>query len=134
MSKTNAELTVRWMNEVWNERREATVGELLNDESIGHLEGNDTRGAEEFRKVRATLLSAMPNLRITIEETVAQGDSVVARWSVTAKHSGDGFGFAASGKDVQFRGMTWFKFKEGRITEAWDAWNQGALIAHLQEK
>ena len=132
MSETNRRLAVRWMQEVWNERREGTIEELLAEGGVGHLEGVETRGPAEFRRVRATLLSAFPDLRIAVDGTVAEGDSVVVRWSVTATHLGDGLGFPASLRAARFRGMTWLRFEGGRIVEGWDAWNQGALFEQLR--
>ncbi len=113
-------------------RREATVHELLHPEGVGHMEGLEVRGAAEFLPARAALLDALPDMRVTVEETVAQDDHVVVRWSVTATHGGAGLGFPATGKPVHFRGLTWLTFSGGRIVEGWDAWNQGKLLSELQ--
>jgi steroid delta-isomerase-like uncharacterized protein len=134
MSEQNRALAIRWMKEVWNDRREATIAELLAEDALGHLEGVETRGRAEFEVARASLLAAFPDLRITVEETAADGDHVVARWSVTGTHLGDGLGFAASGRVTRFRGMTWFRFEKGRIAEGWDAWNLGAVIEELRTR
>jgi len=44
------------------------------------------------------------------------------------RHTGHELGIPASGRQVQFRGMTWMTFKDGKIVEGWDAWNLGALL------
>ena len=128
----NTALASRWFDEVWNKRANATVRELLRPDAVGHLEGSDTRGVEEFLAVRSTLLGAFADLSVKVEDTVAQGAHVVVRWSATGKHRGDHFGFPATGKSVAFRGMTWFVFANGRIVEGWDAWNLGGLLAELR--
>lgn len=132
MSEANRRLAIRWMQEVWNDRRDETIGELLADDALGHLEGIETRGRAEFAKARASLLAAFPDLTISVEDTVVDGDSVIARWNVSGTHLGDDLGFPASGRPARFRGMTWFRFEGGRIAEGWDAWNQGALIEALR--
>ncbi len=133
MSDSNRRTAIRWMEEVWNQRRDATIDELLAEDGIGHMEGGDVRGREEFRKVRAALLGAFPDLRIEIEDTLAEGDHVVVRWRVAGTHGGDHFGFPATQRAVEFRGITWMTFREGMLVEGWDGWNQGALLQALRE-
>jgi steroid delta-isomerase-like uncharacterized protein len=132
VSEINRGLAIRWFQEVWNERREETIDDLFPEGAIGHMEGAEIRGPSEFRRVRATLLAAFPDLRVSVEETLAEGDIVVVRWSARATHLGDALGFAASRRPARFRGMTWLRFAGGKITEGWDAWNQGALLEQLR--
>lgn len=128
----NAALARRWFDEVWNHRRDATVHELLHPEAVGHLEGLVCRGVPEFLAARSFILSAFPDIRMTVDDTVAQGNVVVVRWSVQGTHRGDFLGIAATNEPVKFRGMTWLRFANGRIVEGWDAWNQGRLVTELQ--
>jgi steroid delta-isomerase-like uncharacterized protein len=128
----NSVLARRWFNEVWNDRRDATVHELLADDAVGHLEGLTSRGVAEFLAMRSSLLGAFPNFHMTVEETAAEGDNVVVRWSANGTHDGELLGIAATSKQMDFRGITWLRFANGRIVEGWDAWNQGALKADLE--
>ena len=128
----NIQLTRRWFEDVWNRRHDATVHELLHAEAVGHLEGADVHGVNEFLAARAALLGAFPDLRVTLESVIGQGDDVVVRWSATATHRGADLGLAPSNRAVGFRGISWFRFADGRIVEGWDAWNQGGLLASLQ--
>jgi predicted ester cyclase len=122
----------RWFDDNWNGRREAVIDELLTPASVGHMEGGDVRGAEEFKTVRAALLGAFPDMRLVVEDIVVEGRQAVVRWSVSGTHLGDHLGFAASHRPANFRGMTWLKFEGAKIAEGWDGWNQGALLASLQ--
>lgn len=133
MSETpNAALARRWINEVWNERRDATVHELLHADAVGHIEGGDVRGIEPFLVFRASLLGAFPDLRIRIDGLVADGDDVVFRWSVEGTHRGPQLGMLPTDRAVSFRGMSWLRFHGGRIVEGWDSWNQGGLVDTLR--
>ena len=132
MAESNADLARRWFDEVWNLRRDDTVRELLHRKGIGHLEGKDIEGPEEFLAGRAALLDAFPDLRVTVEATVSDGPDVVVRWSASGTHRGDGLGFPASLRRASFRGITWLKFKDGRIVEGWDSWNLGRLLSDLK--
>lgn len=131
-AEANRTLAKRWMEEVWNQRRVETIDELLLPQSIGHMEGGEVRGPAQFKVVRASLLETFPDLRVIVEDTVADGDHVVVRWRVTGTHRGAALGFPATGREVNFRGMTWMTFHDGALVEGWDAWNQGALYQDLQ--
>ena len=128
----NTALARRWFDDVWNQRRDATVHELLHADAVGHLEGLVSRGVGEFLAARTYILTAFPDLRITVEDTAAQGANVVVRWSVQASHGGEFLGIAATNLPVKFRGITWLRFADGRIVEGWDVWNQGRLRMELQ--
>ena len=97
----------RWFDEVWNARREEMIDELMADESVGHVETGDVVGRNEFKKMRAMFLAAVPDLRIDVEDVVAEGERAAVRWRVTGTHTGDGFGFPGTGKAVAARGTTW---------------------------
>jgi len=133
MATDNVSLARRWFEEVWNQRRTDTIDELLTDGSVSYSESGPLRGTEEFKeRAHAVFLSAFPDLRIEVEGTVAQGDEVVVRWAATATHLGGGLGFPASGRRASFRGMTWIRFRDGRMIEGVDCWNQAALIQSLR--
>jgi steroid delta-isomerase-like uncharacterized protein len=124
-------LARRWFEDVWTASGEPTIDALLAENAIGHMEGAEVRGPAAFKAVRAQLLGAFPDLAVRVDEIIADGENAVVRWNVAASHEGDALGIPASHQQVRFRGITWFKFRDGRIVEGWDAWNQGALIQQL---
>ena len=133
MASGNVGLALRWFEEVWNKRRTDTIDELLTDESVSYSESGPLRGKQEFKeRAHAVFLSAFPDMKITVEGTVAEGDEVVVRWSVRGTHLGDGLGFPATGRSVSFRGMTWIRYLNGKMIEGWDCWNEAGLIQSLR--
>jgi predicted ester cyclase len=101
---TNSALVRRWLHEVWNERRDDTVHELMDPGSVGHLEGLATRGVDEFLRARSYLLDAFPDFRVTVDAIIADGDQVVVRWSATGTHRGQLLDVPPTGKAVAFHG------------------------------
>jgi predicted ester cyclase len=101
-----AALGRRWFEEVWNQRRNETIDELMHQEGRGHLEGREVRGPENFKAASAELLRAFPDLRVTVEDAIAQGNQVVVRWNATATHTGAALGLTPTGRSVAVRGMT----------------------------
>ncbi len=131
MTSANALLARRWFDEVWNQRKDDAVVELLDPHIVGQMEGVDVRSPEDFLKARAGLLDGFPDLQVTVEDVVAEGDNVVVRWSASGTHKGAGLGIPPSKRRVSFRGMSWIVFANGRIVKGWDSWNLGQLFAQL---
>jgi len=114
----------RWFEEVWNQKSEAAVDELLAEDGVGHgLPGGSIQGPEAFKEYQRNLLSVYPDLRVIVEDTVTEGDKIAARCRVTGVHQGDGLGFAATNKPVDFTGMLIVRVKDGQIIEAWNEFN-----------
>ncbi|MCZ0978359.1 ester cyclase [Streptomyces diastatochromogenes] len=74
-------------------------------------------GAEALKQVWEVLLRAFPDLHVTIEETVAEGDRVVSRNTVTGTHLGEYRGMPPTGKPVSYGEIFVFRFENGRIAE-----------------
>lgn len=122
------------MEEVWNQRLEASIHELLDPSAVGHMEGGDVRGIDEFKSVRAGFLDAFPDMKLTIEDILAEKEQAVVRWSIQGTHSGWGLGLEPTNRTYTFRGMSWLRITDGIIREGWDSWNLGALLQSLEAK
>jgi len=133
MSSENRVKSRRWFEEAWNGRNTATIDELLCPECLGHMESGDVPGAEAFKAVRAQFLAAIPDLRFDVEDMVSEGDNVVVRWRAGGTHDGDGFGHEPTGRPISVRGITWHRYRDGKMVEGWDAWNQDAFLRQLSE-
>ena len=70
---------------------------------------------------------------LSVENVVASGDDAVVRWRFTGTHRGTIFGVTGSGRPIDVHGMTWLRFRDGKIVEGWDGWNVGGLVQHLSQ-
>ena len=128
----NEDLALRWFTQMWGQRQEALIDELMCENCVGQTEDGPLVGREPWKaQIYRPFLAALPDLELRVEGTVSEGDQVVVRWVATGTHAGDGFGFAPSQKRVRFRGMTWLRFANGQIVEGADSWNQSGLMATL---
>ena len=128
----NADLARRWLREIWDQRREATVHEVMHPDAVGHLEGLTTRGIPQFLEARAYILNAFSDFKVVAEQVLAQDENVIFRWVASGTHDGPLMDVPPTRKHVTFRGMTWQRFENGKLVEGWDCWNQGQLMAELQ--
>ena len=124
MSEANKQLVRRWFDEVWNAGRADAIDEMFAAHGLAHgLSGDPEspmRGPESFRTYHAQLRTAFPDIQVTIEDMVAEGDRVAARCSVRGKHGGDTLGIAATEAPVDFTGITIVRIEDGKIVEAWN--------------
>ena len=74
-------------------------------------------GAEALKRVWEVLLRAFPDIRVTVEETVAEGNKVASRNTVTGTHRGDYQGLAPTGRTVTYSEIFICRFADGRIAE-----------------
>ncbi len=74
-------------------------------------------GPEAFKRTRAMMYAGFPDLRWTIEETIAEGDKVAERLRARGTHEGEFMGVAPTGKRVEFEGISTVRIGEGKIAE-----------------
>jgi steroid delta-isomerase-like uncharacterized protein len=134
MARDTKQLVRDWFQKVWNERSETGIGEMMAADAIGHMEGGDVHGPEAFAQQRAAFLSALPDLHITVEDVIAEGEKAAVRWHVTGTHKGDGLGIAPSHAPVSLRGTSWFRIRDGKFVEGWDTWNFGGMMESLRSQ
>jgi steroid delta-isomerase-like uncharacterized protein len=79
----------------------------------------DVTGAEALKHVWAVLLEAFPDLHLTVEDIIAEGDKVVVRNTVTGTHRGEYMGLPPTGKSVTYNEIFIFRIVDGRIAETW---------------
>jgi steroid delta-isomerase-like uncharacterized protein len=79
----------------------------------------EVAGAEALKHVWAVLLQAFPDLRLTVEDVIAEGDKVVVRNTVTGTHRGEYMGLQATGRPVTYNEIFIFRFVNGRVAETW---------------
>src|SRR3981189_1508392 len=106
MSENNKALLNRGVDGGWNKGRADAVEEMFAAEGVAHGlsddAGNPLRGPEGFKEFHAKFRSAFPDMVVTIEDMIAEGDKVAARCSVRGRHTGDSLGFAATYAPVEF--------------------------------
>jgi steroid delta-isomerase-like uncharacterized protein len=127
-------LAKKWFDELWNKRNGDALPRLMHPEATGDTEGGSVKGhAEFYYKLHGPLLAAFPDLKVSVDGIVAEGNNAVVRWTLTATHGGDMMGITASNRRVSVGGMTWLQYDdEGKVVAGWDRWNAAGLFACLR--
>ena len=131
MSAENKALVARWFEEVWNKRRPEAIDEMFAPNGIVHGLGPDSYGADGFKAFHATFLEAFPNLQVTMDDMVAEGDRVAYRFTASVVHGGGSLGFAATNKPARFAGMGIARVQNGKIVEGWNVLDQLGMMTQL---
>jgi predicted ester cyclase len=79
----------------------------------------DATGADALKQVWAMLLRIYPDIHLTVEDLIAEGDKVVGRTRVSGTHQGEFMGVAPTGKRVTYNEIFIFRFADGRVVETW---------------
>ena len=135
MSEKNKELLRRWFEEVWNKGRADAIDEMLAAEAVVHglsdESGQPLRGPAAFREFHQKFRGAFPDIIVTVDDAIAEGDKVAARCTVRGSHTGDSLGFAASHKPTEFTGMSFVRVEDGKIVEAWNNFDFMSMYRQL---
>lgn len=121
MSEAN-KAVVRRYREIYNTNQLDKLGEVLAADFTPHtLLPGLPPGLDGIKMVHQGTLAAFPDLRVTTEDLIADGDKVVERWTQTQTHTGIAiFGAPAnSGKKVRITGISIYRFQDGKIVEHW---------------
>lgn len=79
----------------------------------------DATGAEALKQIWAMLLRIYPDIHLTVEDLIGEGDKVVGRTTVSGTHQGEFMGVAPTGKSVTYHEMFIFRIADGRVVETW---------------
>ncbi len=135
MSEENKELMRRWFEEVWNKGRSEAIEEMLAEDGIVHglasESGEALRGPADFKEFHKGFHGAFPDITVTVEDAIAEGDQVAVRCSVRAIHTGDSLGFAATEQPVEITGIAIARIENGKIAEAWNNFDFMSLYRQL---
>jgi steroid delta-isomerase-like uncharacterized protein len=97
---------------------------------VSHGSERDADRAED-RKTTAAWRQAFPDLRITIDKMVAEGDLVAVRFFADGTNAGTGNGLPATGKHLRIAGMTIFRMAGGKIAEEWTSFDRLDFLRQL---
>lgn len=79
----------------------------------------EVRDPEGVRHLNSVLLTAFPDLRLDIEDVVAEGDKVLVRLTLRATHQGEFMDNSPTGKEVEVPVLDLFRITDGRLAEHW---------------
>jgi steroid delta-isomerase-like uncharacterized protein len=89
------------------------------------------RGVDGVKQQAEGYRSAFPDVAVTVDDQIAEGDRVVTRWTARGTHQGDLLGMPPTGKQATVTGITIDRYSGGKIVESWDVWDALGMLQQL---
>jgi serine phosphatase RsbU (regulator of sigma subunit) len=126
----------RYLEQAWNQSNLEVVDETF-DRYVSHQPDGSVleRGPEDVKRFIKEFRSAFPDLRISPDDQIAEGDKVVSHGTIRGTHQGEFRGMAPTGKEREIKGMAIFRFSsDGKVVESWDSYDQLSLMRQSIEQ
>lgn len=130
-TEQNKMLARHLFEEMWNSKNLAVVDEMVAPNFVFHNSVQTLYGPEGFKQFARTYHAAFPEAHFTIEDAIAEGDTVVLRWTARGTHSGELLGIPPTGKQVMVSGITISLFSNDKNVESWGEFDALGMLQQI---
>jgi predicted ester cyclase len=131
-TEVNKAIVNRLFEEVFNQGKMDSADELIAPYFIHYTAGKmDAKGIEGYKELVGSLRVAFPDLKVTVEDVIGEGNMVSTRQTYTGKHQGDLQGISPTGVEAVCTGICIFRIADGKITEGWTEYDLLGLMLQL---
>jgi steroid delta-isomerase-like uncharacterized protein len=131
-AEENKAVVRRVYTEVMGNHDLSVVPELFADDYVYHSPGSpDVHGPDGFRELVTAYRVAFPDFLQTADFLIAEGDTVVSRWTATGTHRGEFLHIPPTGKRVNFTGVVITRLAGGKVVEDWELADMPGLLQQL---
>ena len=123
MSLKENKAIVRKMIEAINKQNLALLDELIAPDCVYHMNVQQIQGLEVMKQVIEAETNGFPDLHVTIEDVIAEGDKVCVRLKETVTHTGEFRGLAPTGKKINYKAITIWRIVNDKVVEGWGVYD-----------
>jgi steroid delta-isomerase-like uncharacterized protein len=106
--------------------------EVYAPDVVWHEPDQEVRGLEQAKKFVSAYKTAFPDMKITVEDVIAEGDKVVSRVTIRGTHQGETEEFGPpTGRQIEGGGITISRIEGGKIVEDWDSYDNLTTLQQL---
>jgi steroid delta-isomerase-like uncharacterized protein len=118
--------------EIVSQRNPDLIEEFYPPDLVWHEPDQVIRGYEQAKQFVSTFLDAFPDINITVEDAIAEGDKVATRYTIRGTHQGqtDAFG-PPTERQVELEGIIIHRFEGGKIVEEWERYDNLSILQQL---
>ena len=114
-----------------NTQNLASLDELVASDFVYHMASQQIRGLDVMKQGVEEEIKGFPDLRVTIEDIVAEGDTVWVHETETGTHKGEYHEIAPTGKKMTFFCVDIFRIVDGKVAEGWYVYDQLYFLKQL---
>jgi len=122
----------------WATANTDVLDEVYAPDALWHLRDQDIQGVEDFKEYLTPYINAFPDLTVTVEDEIAEGEKVkvkrlmINRFTLRGTHQGETQEFGPpTGRQIELKGMTISRIEGGKIVEEWQAYENPSLMDQL---
>jgi steroid delta-isomerase-like uncharacterized protein len=132
-AEQNKSIVHRWVEGGWNQGNLALVDELYTADYMIHDPStpNFPGGHAAFKQFVSNLQTGYPDIHVTIEDIMAEGDKVVWRWHITGTHTGELMGISPTGRPISITGIVISRFDNGKWAEDYVNWDTLGMLQQI---
>jgi len=131
---TNVQIIQRYVAEILNKGTLSAADEIIGDNFTDPAGAPGETGPESLKKVIASFRSIFPDLSVTIDEMVVDGENIAWKWTATGTHRAAMFGIPPTGKHVTFGGIIIDTIRNGKIVRRQGIWDRMGLREQLSKQ
>ena len=131
--EANKAIIQRWWGAMNDGSAGAIIDEIYAADYILHdpTQPKPTIGTEGIREFIGMVTAAFPDLRMTLDDLVAEGDRVVQRLTARGTHQGEFFGVPASGNSIVVWLYVTSRIADGKVAEEWQLLDALSLMQQI---
>jgi steroid delta-isomerase-like uncharacterized protein len=126
---SRAEEVLAGIYEAINTGNLALLEKFVAPDYVEHSEG--FQGVERFQQQITAFRAAFPDLHVSIDDLLADGDRFASRTTVTGTHTGDLMGMPPTGKQISVEAVDIGRIENGQATERWGGLNMYSMLTQL---
>jgi steroid delta-isomerase-like uncharacterized protein len=130
-TEDNKAIVRRFFQEGPSKGNLAAAGELLSPNFSLHTPLPSAPGIQGVKEIITACRAAFEHLDVTVEDMVAEGDKVAARFTACGTHKGSFMNLPPTGKHITMTGIEIFRIEDGKIAELWGEANLLGLMVQL---
>ncbi len=120
MSATENRKVIRREVAFWNGHDAEAAGEVYAENYVGHDPAGTHAGSlEQLKQSAAAVFAAFPNMSLTADDIIVEGEMAAKRWTGRGTHTGEWLGIPATGKEIVITGNNVFRIVDGKIADCW---------------
>jgi len=131
----NKAMVRQFYEEVFNAGKVDQIDKYIAADAIDHEvapgKANPQPCRESLKDYLSVFCTAFPDLKVKVEDIIAEGDKVVARCTMTGTHKGEFMGMPATGKTFSIGFIDILRFKDGKCVEHWGISDDAGVMQQL---
>ena len=108
------------------------LDEVYAPDVVWHEPDREIRGLEQAKQFVTTYKTAFPDMTVTVEDVIAEGDNVVTRVTLRGTHQGETEEFGPpTERQMELKGITIHRIEDGKIVEEWERYDNLSIMQQL---